>query len=123
MRPGDPRERVEALRALADDPQGLQRRIQGVVAGVRDETFTGTALDGAVTATVNGLGALRGVEIGTIAKRSTDNLTLGDAVTEAVAAAERAARTALVSRVVGEVLGQGFGVLLDESRLRRFLPG
>ncbi|MEU8259199.1 YbaB/EbfC family nucleoid-associated protein [Micromonospora sp. NPDC048999] len=118
----DPHEIVEALRNLVDDPEGLQRRVQGVVSDVQGETFTGTALDGAVTATVSGLGALQSIEISTMAKRTTDNLTLGDAVTEAVAAAEHNARATLVSRVVGDAMRQRFGVLLDESRLRRLIP-
>jgi DNA-binding protein YbaB len=113
---------MEALRNLVDDPEGLQRRVQGIVADVQHETFSGSALDGAVTATVDGLGSLRSVEIGTMAKRTTDNLTLGDAVTEAVAAAERNARATLVSRVVGDAMQQRFGVILDESRLRRLIP-
>ncbi|MEU5912184.1 YbaB/EbfC family nucleoid-associated protein [Micromonospora sp. NPDC047527] len=118
----DPYETVEALRNLVADPEGLQRRVQGLVSDVQGETFTGTALDGGVTATVNGLGALQSIEISTVAKRATDNLTLGDAVTEAVAAAEHNARATLVSRVVGDAMHQRFGVLLDEARLRRFIP-
>lgn len=118
----DPMATVEALRTMVDDPERLQQRLQRIVTDVQHESFQGTALDGGVTATVSGLGALRSIEISTMTKRSTDNLTLGDAITEAVRNAEKNARAALVERVVGDTMQQRFGALIDPERLRRFLP-
>jgi DNA-binding protein YbaB len=118
----DPRAIAEALRSLTADPQQLQQRLKVVVESVQHEGFVGTALDGQVTATVSGLGALRSIAISTMAKRSTDNLTLGDAVTEAVRNAEQLARSALIERVLGDAADQHYGALLDPERLRRFLP-
>ena len=118
----EPEAIADALRHLTADPEALQQRLKAVVTSVQQEGFVGTALDGQVTATVSGLGALRSIEISGMAKRSTDNLTLGDAVTEAVRNAEKNARSALVERVVSDTKGQRYGALLDPERLQRFLP-
>jgi DNA-binding protein YbaB len=118
----DPAAIIEALRHLTADPEALQERIQGAVTSVQREGFVGTALHGQVTATVSGLGALRSIEISTMAKRSTDNLTLGDAVTEAVRNAEKSARSALVDRILREAVDKRYAVLLDPERLGSFLP-
>lgn len=118
----DPRANAEALHSLTADPQQFQHRLTVVLESVQREDFVGTALDGQVTATVSGLGALRSIAISTMAKRSTSNLTLGDAVTEAVRNAEQRARSAVIERIIGDVEDQQCGALLDPERLRRFLP-
>ncbi|GIF71807.1 YbaB/EbfC family nucleoid-associated protein [Asanoa siamensis] len=118
----DPHALAESLRGLVDDPAALQHRLRTVIESVHTESFTGTALSGGVVATVDGLGALRSIEIATTTKRTTDNLTLGDAVTSAVHAAEQTARTALVSRVLESALTARYGAVIDAARIRRFLP-
>ncbi|GAA1856339.1 YbaB/EbfC family nucleoid-associated protein [Asanoa iriomotensis] len=118
----DPFALAEAVRGLAADPTALQDHLGTVVSGVAAESFTGSALSGGVVATVDGLGALRGIEITETARRRTDNLTLGDAITEAVAAAERTARTTLVSRAAAVALNHRYGAVLTEEQLRRFIP-
>ena len=122
MAPTDPRAIAQALRSLTADPQQLQQRLTVLLENVQQEGFIGTALDGQVTATVSGLGALRSIEISTVAKRGTSNLTLGDAVTEAVRNAEQHARASLIERVLSDAAHQRYGALLDPERLRRLLP-
>ncbi|MEV0717240.1 YbaB/EbfC family nucleoid-associated protein [Asanoa sp. NPDC050611] len=118
----DPYALAEAVRGLVADPAALQDRIRTVVEAVTQETFTGTALSGGVVATVDGLGALRSIEIAPATKRRTDNLTLGDAVTAAVADAERTARTTLATRVAEVALADRLGGALTAEQLRRFIP-
>ncbi|TNH31706.1 YbaB/EbfC family nucleoid-associated protein [Micromonospora orduensis] len=52
------------------------------------EEFVGTAADGMVTATVSGAKELLDVSVAARAPRTVDNITLGEAVVEAVRAAE-----------------------------------
>jgi DNA-binding protein YbaB len=118
-RPADPVAAIEALRAIAADPEAFQARIQEVATEVAAESFTGSALDGGVVATVSGLGALRSIEIGTMAKRSTDNFTLGDAVVEAVRNAETNARNEMVRRTGVVLADSGLAGALDVDRLSR----
>jgi DNA-binding protein YbaB len=118
----DPYALAEAIRGLAADPDALQDRIRGVVTAVTGESFTGTALNGGVVATVDGLGALRSIEIAATTKRRTDNLTLGDAVTAAVTEAERTARNTLATRVAEVALADRLGGSLTAEQLRRFIP-
>jgi DNA-binding protein YbaB len=82
----------ENLPALAD-------RIRTAIDEIRAQRFTGTALDDGVTVTVNGLGALLDITIGILAKRGTDNVTLGEAVVTAVGRAEAAAKEAMATQL------------------------
>src|SRR4051794_17841372 len=90
---------MRELEQLVTGFVGYQRLVTEAVEQAQDETYTGTALNGGVTAIVTGFGTLRSIDISTLTKRSTDNYTLGDAVVEAVQAAEAAAKAGLRQRV------------------------
>jgi DNA-binding protein YbaB len=109
-----------ALEHLVGEYDNVQRRIQECVLTARDETFSAAAADGSVTATVNGAGQLRELEIGVLAKRAGDNETMGDAVVEAVRKAEAAAKAGLVKRVQA-ALGPEYATFADPAHLRRLL--
>jgi nucleoid-associated protein EbfC len=93
----DPRDIGRALQEL---PQ-FQAALKAATADVNDEEFEGTAADGGVSALVSGLGSLREIRIGVMAKRELDNQTLGLAVVEAVRKAEAAARNGMTQRFAG----------------------
>jgi DNA-binding protein YbaB len=92
-------ESQDDLSWLSREAPALVEEIRSAVEDVRRQRFTGATLDDGVSATVNGLGALLDVSISTLAKRGTDNLTLGEAVVAAVASAEAAAKAALADRL------------------------
>ncbi len=76
----------------------ISRQLPALGEEMRAQDFTGSALDGSVTATVNGLGTLRDITICVLAKRENDRFTLGEAVVSAVQQAEATAREALIAR-------------------------
>ncbi|MEV6344875.1 YbaB/EbfC family nucleoid-associated protein [Actinoplanes sp. NPDC051851] len=113
------------MQRFLGDTEGIHQRVEGAISEVREADFTGTALDGGVTVTVSGMGALRGIDIHVTAKRAYDNITLGEAVTEAIRAAELAARGALNDRVLEASGVSGLSGLLKPeqlARLRRIVP-
>jgi DNA-binding protein YbaB len=85
---------IEAmLRAMPEDLGEFQSKLQESMLAVVNVEYTGTAADGEVEATCNGFGVLTRITIHRAA-RALDNLSLGDAVTEAVRKAEDAGRHA-----------------------------
>jgi DNA-binding protein YbaB len=96
-----------AIRRMMEQLPQFQAELRAASTNVNDEEFEGTAAEGGVSATVSGLGVLRGIRIGTMAKRELDNETLGLAVVEAVRRAEAAAREAMTQRFASVSL---FGV-------------
>jgi DNA-binding protein YbaB len=90
--PADPR-RIPGM--LAD----FQASMEAAVREYAEQTFDGTASVDGVVATVTAYGAVTGIHIGALAKRQTDNLTLGDAVVEAVRDAQANARKAWAERM------------------------
>ncbi|GEM_PF-3181281 len=114
---------LNQLQRLVESQAALKEQVTGAITDSGAQSFAGTALGGAVTATVSGLGALRSIGIDVMAKRQYDNETLGDAVVEAVRAAEATARAALMERVLGTTVAQSLAGLVDPERLRRFMPG
>jgi len=85
----------------------FQESMRTSVQELAKQTFDGSAENVDVTATVTVYGAVTEIRIGTLAKRYTDNLTLGEAVVEAVRAARANAQNAWVERMTGTDL---FGV-------------
>ncbi|WP_406078546.1 YbaB/EbfC family nucleoid-associated protein [Micromonospora sp. NBC_00858] len=69
------------------------------------EVFVGTAADGMVTATVSGAKELLDISIAARAHRTVDNITLGEAVVEAVRAAEALAEERRAEVMSGLRLG------------------
>jgi nucleoid-associated protein EbfC len=91
---------------------GLQDQIMAALAAAeayaRDaptREYTGTAADGLVTATVSGAQELRSIDIHLLARRRLDNVTLGEAVVEAVLDAERQAAQAQRELLAGIEIG------------------
>ncbi len=107
------------LRQLTDNHAAFQQQVAAAIQAARDEDFVGTALDGGVTVTVSGFGALRSIEIGTMTKRGHDNATLGDAVVDAVHRAEANARSAVRDRISAVLHESGIADLVDAERLQR----
>lgn len=107
------------LRMLAEDMRRLPDEARRVMGDFARESFTGSALEGGVTATVSGLGALREIAIHPQTKRYTDNHTLGDAVVEAVRRAEAAAKEAMADRLTRLTRATPGA----EKANRDFLPG
>jgi DNA-binding protein YbaB len=90
----------ESIAALSEAPR-IADEARRIAREVSDRSFEGTASGGGVRATVNGLGVLTEVSIGELARRELDNLTLGDAVVEAIRAAGAAARQAMRDGMAG----------------------
>jgi nucleoid-associated protein EbfC len=74
---------------------GLQDQIGKALAAAEEyaraaptQSYTGSAGDGYVTATVSGTRELQAIDIHLLARRRLDNVALGEAVVEAVRAAE-----------------------------------
>ncbi|WP_238011438.1 YbaB/EbfC family nucleoid-associated protein [Dactylosporangium sp. AC04546] len=101
----DPRDVLSLLGRLSADLPAVQEEASRAAAEVAAETFEGTAADGRIVARVTGLGVVTEVTIGELARRGMDNLSLGDAVTEAVRAGEDAGRRALRERMAGLTIG------------------
>ncbi|NBE79806.1 YbaB/EbfC family nucleoid-associated protein [Micromonospora rubida] len=101
----DPSEVVTMLNRLTADLPAAQEQASQVAAQIAEATFEGTAADGRISATVTGLGVVTKVRIGELARRGMDNLTLGEAVTEAVRAGEAVGRKALRDRMAELAIG------------------
>jgi nucleoid-associated protein EbfC len=71
-----------------DQARSVAHGAKQALEDLKNEEFTAEAADGLVSATVSGLGELTSLKIHVLAKRRLDNLTLGEAVTEAVRSAE-----------------------------------
>jgi DNA-binding protein YbaB len=93
------------MEALPADLATFQRNLQDSLHDVVTAEYTGSAADGAVEATYNGFGVLTGIRIHPTARRQLDNLTLGDAVVEAVRNAEDAGRRAFREGLGAATLG------------------
>ena len=117
----DPQRLLAALHHFTEHREQLQEQLKADIEEIAREEFTGETLQGGVVARVSGRGHLIAVEIGTLAKRNTDNLTLGEAVVEAVRRAEAAAKSALVERTMSVMLGQPLAGLIPRERLERLL--
>jgi DNA-binding protein YbaB len=85
----------------------FQASIEAAAREFAEQTFDGHAAVDGVVATVTASGQVTGVHIGVLAKRRTDNLTLGEAVVEAVRNAQTNAREAWTQRMASLTL---FGV-------------
>lgn len=81
----------EMLRQLTEQLPTVASGIEAAVSDWTRADFAGTADDGGIVATVNGLGMLTNLEIGVLSKRRLDNLTLGERIVEAIKNAEAAA--------------------------------
>lgn len=107
-------QRVARQLQLPTDPRQIPRlmaefqaSMEAAVQEFAEQTFDGhSAVDG-VGASVTASGQVTDVHIGVLAKRRTDNLTLGEAVVEAVHNAQRNAREAWAQRMASLTL---FGV-------------
>ena len=92
------------LEALPTDLESFQRDLQDSLLGVVDAEHTGSAADGQVEAVCNAFGVPTRITIHRGA-RELDNLTLGEAVTEAVRNAEIAGRQAFRERLGAAAFG------------------
>lgn len=92
------------LQGMPDDLGVFQSNLQESMLAVVNVEYTGTAADGEVEATCNGLGVLTRITIHRAA-RALDNLTLGDAVAEAVRNAENAGRQAFRDGLTAATIG------------------
>jgi DNA-binding protein YbaB len=100
--PDDIRAMMDALPA---DLETFQRNLRDSLYEVVIAEYTGSAADGRVEATCNGFGVLTRITIHPTARRELDNLTLGDAVAEAVRNAEDAGRRAFQEGLGATTLG------------------
>ena len=97
------------MNALLQQAQQMQEQLESAQARLSETTVTGTVSGGAVTATVNGVGELVGVEIkaGGFDGSDIDDLTdLGDMIVAAYRDA-KAQADALASEVMGPLAGGG----------------
>jgi DNA-binding protein YbaB len=78
----------DMMRQLADQLPTIAAGIEAAAGDWTRADFVGTADDGGIVATVNGLGLLTNLEIGVMSKRRLDNLTLGECLVEAIKNAE-----------------------------------
>lgn len=95
----------DGLAGLADQVPRLTEDVRRIAREFGTTEFEGTSAGGRITAVVTGLGELTDVRIGETARRELDNLSLGDAVAEAIRAAEANARATLRDQMAGLVLG------------------
>src|SRR5712691_8065147 len=95
----------QSLADLADQVPKVAENVRRIAGEFGASPFEGASADGRITATVTGLGVLTDVRIGETARRELDNLSLGDAVAEAIRAAEAAARAALRDQMAGLLIG------------------
>jgi DNA-binding protein YbaB len=79
------------LEDLVGQARQLSEQARGMVADLSARTVEGHAADGRVTALSDVFGGLRSIDVHSLALRQLDNLTLGDAIVEAVQQAEGAA--------------------------------
>jgi nucleoid-associated protein EbfC len=70
-----------------------------------EQTYTGSAADGHVTATVSGARELRSIDIHLLARRRLDTVSLGEAVVAAVLAAEEQAEQRQRAMLAGIEVG------------------
>ena len=89
-----PEEIRAMMQAMPADLEEFQRNLRDSLYEVVAAEYPGSAADGQIVATCNGFGVLTGITIHPAARRELDNLTLGDAVAEAVRNAEDAGRRA-----------------------------
>jgi len=94
-----------ALNDLPEDLGAFQESLRDSLHEAASAEYTSSAADGAVEATCNGLGVLISVRIHPTARRELDNLTLGDAVAQAVRGAEDAGRRAVQERMGSHIFG------------------
>jgi len=99
-------ERIEKLlaeaRRLSEDSAGMAQRIQS-------EVVQGVAAEGRVVAYANGFGVVHDVQLDPLAMRELDNMTLGEAIRDAIIAAERASE-AVRNEVLDELRVEGRSV-------------
>ncbi len=97
------------MNALLQQAQQMQEQLQNAQAQLADTTVDGTVAGGAVTATVNGVGELVGIEIkaGGFDGSDVDDLAdLGDMIVAAYRDA-KAKADALAGEVMGPLAGGG----------------
>ena len=95
----DPRD----LERLAREMPAFQEEMRAATMAAAEAEYEATAAVD-VTAVVSGLGALRSIQIGAMAKRTLDSESLGLAVVEAVRAAEARAQAGMRERFAGITL-------------------
>ena len=110
---------TERLAGLADQAPRLTEEVRRIARRFGTTEFEGTSAEGRITAVVTGLGELTEVRIGETARRQLDNLSLGDAVAEAIRTAEATAKASLRDQMAGLVLG---GRSLAEFLPAEFTP-
>jgi hypothetical protein len=71
--------------------QAFAEQVQSAVNDWRQKEFTGLADEGRIVAKVNAIGGLQSIDVHVLSKRRLDNISLGEAIVEAVQAAEDAA--------------------------------
>ncbi len=117
---------LRANRFLANLSAFLDRAQDGFQEWATRE-FTATVGDPEVTARVTGAGGLSGIDISVLARRSLDNITLGEVIVEAVTRAEESAAEAKAEFLsslqiggvdVGGLLARGDETLRDWTRER-----
>lgn len=109
---------IRELQMLAEQLAGASARIDPIVEDWSARTFTGTAAQGGVVATVDAVGTLLALDISALSKRRHDGVTLGDEVVAAVHAAERMAAQAkaAMTRELEASAGPGLGSLLTDAQ-------
>lgn len=85
---------AKSLMQIADQLPLLLGAVQRNIGRWLESEHVGTANDGQIVAVVSATGKLVSVSISPLSKRRLDNLTLGDAITEAIVNAEQEARRA-----------------------------
>ncbi|MFG3702693.1 YbaB/EbfC family nucleoid-associated protein [Micromonospora sp. NPDC047620] len=117
---------VESLRRLCGDMVAAMTRAAEFAERAPHAEYEATSPDGEVTVRVSGAKELLEIWIDTRAKRTVDNLTLGELVTQTIRAAELRADDARAQLLDGTSIG-GFAVgdvLRDPGHLlSRFQPG
>jgi DNA-binding protein YbaB len=96
----------QSLADLAGQVPKVTEDVRRIAREFGASPFEGSCADGRITATVTGLGVLSEVRIGETARRELDNLSLGDAVAEAIRAAEANSRAALRDQFAGLLIGR-----------------
>ena len=100
----DPAQLREMLADFPEDFDAFRRDARDSLLEVAQSEYTGSAAEGQVEARCNGFGVLTGITIHRGA-RDLDNLTLGDAVAEAVRNADAAGRQAFRGQLGATMFG------------------
>ncbi len=85
---------ADVLAQIIDQIPSVLDRIQHNINGWLRSEYTGTANEGQIVAVVSATGELTSMSVSLLSKRRLDNLTLGDAIAEAIRNAEQEAQRA-----------------------------